>query len=575
MTNNQDDKDQTATEALKTTTISKPIIISEEEEQTTITKSYNNEERRIYYTMLRALCTPECSEMVQSMRNFVRNFERIVCSALVVTTIPTTKKQKQQPQQQPQQQPDETMIRLVISIKRYLATLRIMVEKRNIKNRSNQLQQQQQHKLLQLSSWDTGLLESFLYRKCLKSIYDLLLFKPPLSPKSKKKKYIGEGKTHIVVDNVDNNDKGLWAREMRWKERMDLLRFVTPTHLGLGIGLRTTTLTTATTDTIDNNINNNDHDNDNESNSDEIKQWENILSKAIQSIQYIHNQCSPRRMIQCILDVHRGVSEALLLLAAKVSNDEGRKQPQQQTQQPQQRSPRPSSSLSPSIGADDVLPALIFSLIRAKPGHILSDLRFVELFGTGMKTSTVSRGGSDGDGGYNNSGNGTILGGEAGYAFTNLCGAIQFVEGLRLDMAETNGFGSRVITDDGNGESLPESMISQLSISAKDWKEGLEKCRLEVTESRRCMEVAKVTVAIKTDSSDGTDRVVVNSLGRCHVNEVATTTMITPNFTIPEIPVREIRAARLSGQEINIEWVKRWQEQYKNDRISDNGDHLQ
>jgi len=357
---------------------------------------------------------------------------------------------------------------------------------------------------------------------------------------------------------------------MRWKERMDLLRFVTPTHLGLGIGLRTTTLTTATTDTIDNNNNKNDHDNENESNSDEIKQWENILSKAIQSIQYIHNQCSPRRMIQCILDVYRGVSEALLLLAVELSNEEGRKQPQQQPQQQQQqqRKSGPSSSLPPSIGADDVLPALIFSLIRAKPGHILSDLRFVELFGTGIEISPVSGGGSDVDGGCNSNGNGTILGGEAGYAFTNLCGAIQFVEGLRLDKAETNGFGSRVITDDGNGESLPESMISQLSISAKDWKEGLEKCRLKVTESRRCMEVAKVTVAIKTDSSDGTDRVVVNSLGRCHVNEVATTTTITPNLTIPEIPVREIRAARLSGQEINIEWVKRWQEQYKNDRIS-------
>jgi hypothetical protein len=80
--------------------------------------------------------------------------------------------------------------------------------------------------------------------------------------------------------------------------------------------------------------------------------------------------------------------------------------------------------------ADDVLPAIILTVIRARSERLLFNLKFVEDFCAPED-----------------------LRGEAGYAFTNLHGAVQFLQ--ELDDSTT---------------------AQQLAMSAQEFRQGVEAC---------------------------------------------------------------------------------------------------
>jgi len=115
--------------------------------------------------------------------------------------------------------------------------------------------------------------------------------------------------------------------------------------------------------------------------------WKEILSKPIMLLQSLDNMYSPAQMLRCILEVYRGVNEAL---KGVMADGEG-------------------AGRMPS--ADDCLPTIILCMICAKP-RILTNLKFLEIFATE-----------------------TQLRGESGYAFTNLYSAAQFIRELNLESA--------------------------------------------------------------------------------------------------------------------------------------------
>jgi len=200
------------------------------------------------------------------------------------------------------------------------------------------------------------------------------------------------------------------------------------------------------------------------------------LSYIIQQIQYIHGQSSPRQMLQCILSAHRGVSFALDKACG------GRDPP----------------------GADDILPTLILATIRSHPKHLLSSLRFIEDFAPMP-----------------------LLRGEMGYAYTNLCGAMQFIRELDVD-----GHMAEVISLEGTGE---KSAV--LSIGPEDFRLGLEMCRRKIKENEESLDNK-----IDKDIEDGSNE---------NVDDESTKRSLL-NF---DIKARDVRKARSKGETIDLDWA--------------------
>lgn len=191
-----------------------------------------------------------------------------------------------------------------------------------------------------------------------------------------------------------------------------------------------------------------------------------LLKDAIETLLSVDSFYSPYEKLQRALKVYHNVNTAL---SEALNKDRGS-----------------SERLLPS--ADDVLPTLILSILRAKPPHIVSNLRMIEAFSPPE-----------------------YLRGEAGYAFTNLYGALQFLRDLNMDN--------------------PES----LSIGAAEFRRGLEESRASAKE--------------RLEQVDGK--------GTIEESEKEDTAI----FPI-EIPVRQVRAARLRGETVDLEWAQRWQEQH-------------
>ena len=104
------------------------------------------------------------------------------------------------------------------------------------------------------------------------------------------------------------------------------------------------------------------------------------------------------------------------------------------------------------------------------------------------------------------------LRGEAGYAFTNLYGAIQFL--TDLDLSDT-----------------PES----LTISAEEFRKGLDDCRREGESRLSNIEVCTVNVP------DTKDFALSASIAR-------------------KLPVTTVRSARQSGEKVDLSWALKWWE---------------
>jgi len=221
------------------------------------------------------------------------------------------------------------------------------------------------------------------------------------------------------------------------------------------------------------------------------------LSYTVRQLQSLHgnNNHSPRQILQSILLAHRGVSVAL---NQACRNNDG-----------ENKSPTPPTS------ADDVLPTLILATIRAHPPHLLSILRFIEDFAPLP-----------------------LLRGEAGYAYTNLCGAMQFLREVDLEghLAE--------VTLGGMGEG------ASLCIGPEEFRLGMEECRRKIVikkaeeekEEKRRLEGPEGGGPLEAKDEADADLVEEDST----VGRLALEVKIT---------ARDIREARSRGETIDLDWA--------------------
>lgn len=265
-----------------------------------------------------------------------------------------------------------------------------------------------------------------------------------------------------IVSSLGTNDEAV-------DNKLAALQFVTPTHLDIHH------LLVGKDGAADEKVSNGVSD----SAVEELKPWDVALKAPITCLQSITRQHSPGRMLSCILGAYKGVNDAL------------------------------SNAKVIDAGADDVLPTLILSVLRAKPSGMISSLKFIELFATPEQ-----------------------LRGEAGYAFTNLFGAIQFIQDLDFDEHSSEGH------EDGSNST--DLKVKGLTITPEEFRKGLEKCTAELNEK-------KLSVETKTEADK-------------KQNEAHRDVFDDEDDGLFDIPPSVVREARLNGETIDSSWADRWLE---------------
>lgn len=217
------------------------------------------------------------------------------------------------------------------------------------------------------------------------------------------------------------------------------------------------------------------------------------LSYIVRQIRSIHVRSSPREMLQSILMVHRGISIALNEACGG------------------------GESIVPP-GADDVLPTLILAILRSQAPHLPSALRLIEVFA-----------------------HPTMFQGEVGYAYTSLCGAVQFLHQLDVD-----GHLKGVVGLGATGE-----MSAVLSIGPDEFRVGMEECRrklmLEVEDREKRLSIHRSIVRN-------------NELGNVpdYDKDVPDDDFIDDDKLFQtKITARQVRGARSNGETVDMEWAVR------------------
>jgi Vacuolar sorting protein 9 (VPS9) domain len=267
------------------------------------------------------------------------------------------------------------------------------------------------------------------------------------------------GQCHEFIMKSLYWDEAAKTKEREWLDRIDSLQFVNPRHLEIA-GLE-----------ID--------DNNNDS---YIQQ---LLQEPIHALRSVHRYHAPFEKLQRILAVYRGVNAALSMAMNNQNQDDNNGNKQQQQQQPKRL---------PS--ADDVLPTIILTVLKARPERLLVNLQLVEDF---LPASHLRA--------------------EAGYALTTLHGAVSFIQDLNLDNDE------------------PQSL---LAMGAQEFRQGLAACR-KAMEDKLAAAAAAATAAVTLRS-----------------DPLAADIDVVPS-EVYSIPVQEVRAARLRGEVVDMDWAMRWQ----------------
>ena len=192
-----------------------------------------------------------------------------------------------------------------------------------------------------------------------------------------------------------------------------------------------------------------------------------LLQRPIEALLSMDQFYSPYEKLQRILVVFQGVNAALST-ALSLNKSTERKLP----------------------SADDVLPTIILTVLQAKPKHMFRNLQLVEVFAPQE-----------------------YLRGEAGYAFTNLYGAVQFLQDLDMEK--------------------PDS----LSISPEDFRKGLEES------ARSTQKRLNVIKRDKQEQEGETKKLSIN--------------------------VRNVREARLRGEDVNLEWAMKWAREHPEEERKD------
>lgn len=323
----------------------------------------------------------------------------------------------------------------------------------------------------------------------------------------------------------DNNGrrKTIQEADEELHEKLGCLQFVTPTHLEISC-LKSK----------------GDNDTDNAAATTEGESAAGIdLSEPVRHLRDIERQRSPRQMLRCILLAHRGIHASLTDAVelrhrsrrprdpvVDVVNGTGSSETGDHD-----NAGDPRAAATPP-GADDVLPALILAVIRSRTPNLVSSLRFVEIFSPGS------------------------FRGEAGYAFTNLCGAVHFLKRLDLE-----GHAREVSLAGGLAED------ATLSIRPEEFREGLARCRermkVEEEEKRRRSRVRENArgggskAALGRSSAEEDDG--VDGFPACFGTEEGEDGEGSAASSV-NISAREVRDARTRGEVIDLDWAIRRRE---------------
>lgn len=213
---------------------------------------------------------------------------------------------------------------------------------------------------------------------------------------------------------------------------------------------------------------------------------ESLLAKSIEALLSVDAYYSPYEKLQRILAVYKNVNASL----SAALNDQSS-----------------SGGTTKLPSADDVLPTIILACLKARPANLLRNLRFVEVFAPAA-----------------------YLRGEAGYAYTNLYGAVQFLMDLKMEDAFSSG----------------------LSISPEALKQGLEQSRGATDAKRGSMRFSAADEAARSRQVKMSAAMVRSDAG-------------VPPAVVPDGPslvsVQDVRAARLNGEKLDVHWaLRRWQQ---------------
>ena len=307
---------------------------------------------------------------------------------------------------------------------------------------------------------------------------------PPPPPEQQQQRVYRALESFLFVQCYAHWESLLWtpaaqAKDKAWTERLNDLQFVTAQHLDIACLADRSSSSCSDGADHKNDINDNYID--------------DILHEAKEALLSVNLYCSIYDKLQRILAVYKGVNKALSTALNKN---------------------RPSSSTTTRLpSADDVLPTIILTVLRAKPEKLLWNLQMVEDYSPPE-----------------------YLRGEAGYAFTNLYGAVQFLQDLDLNN--------------------PKS----LSIPPEDFRKGLEACRQQSEERIRNSSMMLSKLSTSRANNDDTDAVKYSNGDG--------------SFLPMWIPPMDIRQARQRGETINAEWVQRWQAEHSPLTKYESGDDL-
>ena len=203
-----------------------------------------------------------------------------------------------------------------------------------------------------------------------------------------------------------------------------------------------------------------------------------LLAESIAALQAVDSYHSVYEKLQQILAIYRGANTAL---TAALNRDGG--------------GDDDKNKKLPS--ADDVLPTIILTVLIARPARLHYNLQLVEDLSPAE-----------------------YLRGEAGYAFTNLFGAVQFLEDLDLS-----------------------NEPASLSITKEALQEGMAASKAAVEER----------LQLQTALDDHVESILPP--------EGALPSLVVDKDNVAVPPLSEIRKARLRGEKVDVEWALQWQEQ--------------
>ena len=357
----------------------------------------NNETEAVRYELfLQKLRSPECADLVQTMRHFVQTFVDTIQKAL----------------EEAKGNEDVHLIRTNIAsaIQTYLSKLQQNESFVFLKNANNMEKEDDDGDNDHRQTMT--MMEIFVYSKC-----------------------------HEAIMSVFLADKELQMQEKELHDKLTSLQFITPKHLELDY------------------LQPENDDDD----------WRKLLASPCQTLKKMNDLVSPGQMLGCVLEVYRGINESLQ--SAKAEDE--------------------------VAGADDVLPAWILTVLSCSstPGNkMCTQLQYIESFATQEQ-----------------------LRGEAGYAYTNYYGAVQFLK----DLEENNA-----------------SSFSKMT--PEEFKQGLQKCR---DTAQRIISTTSSVTRVERDEEE------------LNVKQQ----LCAPSL---QLSAKDVRAARLAGENLDVQWAFRWYDKH-------------